>query len=106
MENALMTDRIPAKHPPCLVCDKPVCLWLVDGTAAEGCFECDLDGGEPVDGGHVHDGCREKFIQDAMAHDIEQALRIRLPLGMEPWAVDRSRNLAVILYHDYVKGAK
>lgn len=105
--NVLATD-IDSKHPNCLVCDRPVCLWLPDGSLD--CFDCELDNGKQVNDdngpvGHVHDACMEKYVMDAIAHDIEQALQVRLPLGMGPWAAERARNLAVILYDSYVKWA-
>lgn len=104
--SVLATD-INGRHPECLVCDRAVCAFDDSGLVPPECFECDVDLGREVHDehgpvGYAHDGCHEKYTMDAMAHDIEQALNVRLPLGMEPWAAERARNLAVIMYHEYV----
>ena len=96
-------EQINRAHPLCEVCNRAVCVADRDGGIRPECFDCDSDLGQLNDGLAVHDGCREKYTMDAMAHDIEQTLRVRLPLGMDEWVIERSRNLAMVLYHEYVK---
>ena len=102
-QDAMRAEADREAHPPCVVCDREVCLWRADGTVNVTCYACDLDNGEYVDGGAVHDACKEVYTLKSMAHDIEAALCVRLPLGMEAWAVERAANIAIIMYHGYVK---
>lgn len=95
-------EQINRSHPLCEVCNRAVCVYDADGGINPECFDCDSDLGQLDDGLAVHDDCREKHVMDAMAHDIEQALNVRLPLGMGPWAAERAKNLAMVLYHEYV----
>lgn len=97
-----IADEWNSRHDKCLACEGEICIDNDDGTNNCLCF----DNGPRVDGGAVHADCREKFTMDCMAHDIEQRLRKGLPLGMEPWALDQSRNLAMMLYHEYVNPKK
>jgi hypothetical protein len=84
-------------HPNCEVCSKPIAVAGKDGLEFN-CTGCDIDQGTAitVDGkieGYVHDGCREKYTLDLLVEQVEAALRVRLPLGLEPWAAERARNI-------------
>lgn len=85
-------------HVECEHCGKFVCSRNPDGTSD--CFGCNREMGEDIfdpDGvrvGCLHDDCREAYTLALVVKEIEDALSVRLPLGMDPWKVDRARNLA------------
>lgn len=103
-------DAFNAGHCDCEQCGKAVCIRNYDGTSD--CVSCSNESGDTVhdsDGvplGFVHDDCWAQYIQECMAIDIENALKVRLPLGLELWAHERAANLAVILFAEYAVDMK
>ena len=85
-------------HMECEHCGELVCSRNPDGTSD--CAGCNKEPGEDTfdpDGkrvGCLHDDCREAYMLALLVAEIESALSVRLPLGMEPWKVERARNLA------------
>ena len=85
-------------HIACEHCSLTVCVRNPDGTSD--CSGCNREMGEEIfdpDGlrvGCLHDDCREAYMLALLVKEIESALSVRLPLGMEPWKVERARNLA------------
>lgn len=101
--DAIRAEAYIATHDRCLQCNGRVCVSNDDGT--NDCA-CGTDFGQVVRDEHgpvgvVHDDCRERFTIDCLVHDVEQSLRVRLPLGMEPWAAERSRNIVTKLLGEY-----
>lgn len=99
-------DRWHFDHPGCEVCSKPVAVVGADGLELE-CTGCDVDQGTAleVDGsieGYVHDDCREKYTLDLAVEQVHAALKVRLPLGMEVWALERARNIVDGLRADFI----
>ena len=50
----------------------------------------------------IHDGCREKYTLDLAVEQVHSALKVRLPLGMEVWALERARNIVDGLRADFI----
>ena len=98
-QDMIRTEAWNAQHPSCDVCPEALCLWNRDGTCD--CVSCELERGESVEGGAVHDDCKEKYIGEVLVAGIFDALKVRLPLGMDPWAHERSRNIATIIMAEF-----
>lgn len=95
-------DAQDMQHEHCIQCNELVCKQGDDGLLLSAC-SCDAAEGEPVrdEGGvigYVHAACREQLLIEQLQQDIERALNIRLPLGMQPWAAERAANIASMVF--------
>jgi hypothetical protein len=93
-------------HPGCETCNKPVAVVGKDGLELS-CTGCLMDHGTAVADehgviGYVHDGeCRFRYETEIAVEMVYTALRVRLPLGMQPWAAERSRNVVSVLLAEF-----
>lgn len=100
MSEEAQREWYDSAHRACEVCDERVAP--VDGDGNQTCCgDCNNEHGFMIGGLVVHHRCRDKYTMDVLAVTIEQALKVRLPLGMEPWALERSRNLATALFFEF-----
>ena len=81
-------DATDAQHDLCLQCNETVCKQGDDGQLLSPCLCNSCTEGEPVRDeneiiGYVHAACREQLLIEQLQQDVENALNIRLPLGLQ-----------------------